>query len=175
MLPTSAGGGCGRVPDRRHGAREHGHPLGAELWGAEHPPLFHEHTRRDAVRVEAREFTGEPDTRLECISVATLMGEGSGRRHRLALRRERASMLFRAFSACRKKKGQFSDPGPWPINVNISPAEAVLHPIAGFPVGPLPSKNLGLSDQRQIPAHRSSLLYPNQIRGKPTSPSIELG
>jgi hypothetical protein len=33
---------------------------------------------------------------------------------------ERALMLFRASGACRKKKRQFSGPGPWPMSANLT-------------------------------------------------------
>jgi len=77
-------------------------------------------------------------------------------------------MLFRPSRAYRKKKAEFSNPGPWPIRASLSSAEAVDHPIEGFTVGPLPSKNLGPANHRQILAHHPSPMYLNYIRGKPT-------
>jgi len=42
------------------------------------------------VRVEARQIAGEPNARLEQISIGRLVGEGSGRLHRLVLCLERS-------------------------------------------------------------------------------------
>jgi hypothetical protein len=56
-----------------------------------------------------------------------------------------ASILFRAFSACRKKEGQSSDPGPRPISANIGSAGVVAHPHSRFPpLGRYPRKILRL-------------------------------
>src|SRR5437879_6325285 len=64
--------------------------LGAEPCRAERQALTWERARCCAVRVEAHQFAGEPNARLEDISIGRLVGEGSGRLHRLVLCLERS-------------------------------------------------------------------------------------